>query len=122
MVGSAVGIRTVSSATRKIDTQSAVYASKTERAGRELATVVLASWCSLTDDAEDFSVPSGNTDALTILIAESSVREVCLDDLSDGMCDVAAFSGPSLEARVPKAPGGRAKSVVEVVEAVCAMM
>jgi hypothetical protein len=104
MVGSAVGIRTVSSATRKIDIHSAVYASKVERAGRELAISVLATWCSLIDDAEDFSAPSGRTDALTTLVAESRVREVCLDDLSDGMPELPACSGPNFEVRVLEAP------------------
>ena len=97
MVGSAVGIKTVSSATRNIDKQRAVYATKTERAGRELDIEVLATWCSLIDDAEDFSVPSDRTDALTILVSESRVREVCLDDLSDSMPELLACSGPSLE-------------------------
>jgi hypothetical protein len=97
MVGSAVGIRTVSRATRKIDRQRAVYAISVERAGRELDIEVLATWWSLTDEAEDFSVPSGNTDALAMLVVESRVREVCLDDLSDGMPELPAYSGPSLE-------------------------
>lgn len=91
MVGNAVGIRTVSSATRNIDTQSAVYASKTERSGPELDGTALATSWLLTDDDEDFSAHSGNTVALAV---ESSVRDVCLDDRSEGMAEPRICSGP----------------------------
>lgn len=120
MVGSAVGMRTVSSATRKIDMQSAVYARRMAREGRELAAgEALATMLSPIKDAEDFSVVSGDADDLTILTAESSVRDVCLEDRSDGMPGLSACSGPNLETMIVEFVGAGTKPVVEIV---CAMM
>ena len=102
MVGRAVGISTVSRATRKIDMQRAVNARITERGGLEVVGGAVPVVPLQIEDVDNFSMTSLSGLCLDFVIStvDSRVSDVCRDDRSEGMPVLPAFSGSSLEADV----------------------